>query len=177
VFDRAEVWAARTTPEDKPFNYGHDEKDIIGHITSCYPFADDNKAMADVKAIEDLPAKFHIGTGAVLYKVRADAAAQERINKLIAEIEEGKWFVSMECLFRNFDYAIIESDGTQKVIGRNEETSFLTKHLRSYGGTGKYEDKAVGRLMRNFVFSAVALVQNPANPASVISKMLKLLFM
>ena len=33
VFDTRETWAARTTPQDKQFNFGHDEKDIIGHIT------------------------------------------------------------------------------------------------------------------------------------------------
>ena len=33
VFDIRESWAARKTPEDKQFNYMHDETDIIGHIT------------------------------------------------------------------------------------------------------------------------------------------------
>jgi hypothetical protein len=28
VFDAAEMWNARSTPEDKQFNYMHDEKDI-----------------------------------------------------------------------------------------------------------------------------------------------------
>ena len=32
VFDPRELWQARNTPEDKPFNFMHDEKDIIGHI-------------------------------------------------------------------------------------------------------------------------------------------------
>ena len=33
VFDPKELWIAKETPEDKPFNFMHDEKDIIGHIT------------------------------------------------------------------------------------------------------------------------------------------------
>src|SRR5688572_6650601 len=33
VFAHDELWKARHSPEDKPFNYNHDEKDIIGHIT------------------------------------------------------------------------------------------------------------------------------------------------
>ena len=33
VFDLQEVWGARKTPEDKQFNFMHDESDIIGHIT------------------------------------------------------------------------------------------------------------------------------------------------
>ena len=33
VFDVGQVWDARKTPEDKQFNFMHDEADIIGHIT------------------------------------------------------------------------------------------------------------------------------------------------
>ena len=32
IFDKQEVWNARSTPEDKPTNLDHDEKTIIGHI-------------------------------------------------------------------------------------------------------------------------------------------------
>ena len=32
VFDRAEVWEAKDTPEDKPLNYEHNETDIIGSV-------------------------------------------------------------------------------------------------------------------------------------------------
>ena len=35
VFDAAEMWEARHTPEDKPFNLEHNQNDIIGHITGC----------------------------------------------------------------------------------------------------------------------------------------------
>ncbi len=37
VFDNSEVWKARHTPEDKPFNIEHDEHHIIGHITGNWP--------------------------------------------------------------------------------------------------------------------------------------------
>ena len=33
VFEKEQTWAARNTPEDKPFNLMHNEKEIIGHIT------------------------------------------------------------------------------------------------------------------------------------------------
>jgi hypothetical protein len=88
--------------------------------------------------------------------------------KIIAEIEEGKWFVSMECLFNNFDYAVVSPDGENKVVARDENSAFLTKHLRAYGGEGKYEGYKVGRLLRNIAFSGKGLVSNPANPRSVI---------
>jgi hypothetical protein len=81
--------------------------------------------------------------------------------------------VSMECLFRNFDYAIVynNEDGTvaNKVLARSDQTSFLTKHLRVYGGTGSYDGHRIGRLLRNFTFSGKGLVDNPANPRSHIT--------
>ena len=90
------------------------------------------------------------------------------MDKLIAEIEEGKWFVSMECLFNDFDYAIVTPEGSEQVVARDEASAFLTKHLRAYGGTGKYEGYTIGRLLRNIAFSGKGLVSNPANPRSVI---------
>ncbi|MFX9552086.1 hypothetical protein ABTO49_21095, partial [Acinetobacter baumannii] len=87
---------------------------------------------------------------------------------LLAEIAEGKWFVSMECLFKGFDYALEAADGTTRVVARNETTAFLSKYLRCYGGSGTHGDSRIGRLMRNIVFSGKGLVRTPANPESVI---------
>ena len=36
VFLAQSTWDARSTPEDKQFNFMHDENDIIGHITGSY---------------------------------------------------------------------------------------------------------------------------------------------
>lgn len=165
VFDTRETWAARTTPQDKQFNFGHDEKDIIGHITDNMVISRDGTV---VEEENKLPEQFDIITSAVLYNSWSDPELKERMASIIAEIEEGKWFVSMEALFSNFDYAIVTPDGSSKTIARNEESAFLTKHLRAYGGTGKYEGYEIGRLLRNITFSGKGLVSNPANPRSVI---------
>lgn len=165
VFDPQETWAARTTPEDKPFNFMHDEKDIIGHITGNSVVDFEGNAIAEQ---EDPPSEFNILTTAVIYKEWSDIEQKQRIHKILAEIEEGKWFVSMECLFPNFDYALLDEKGGTKVVPRSEASAFLTKHLRSYGGSGKYEDYRVGRLLRNLAFSGKGLVSKPANPRSVI---------
>lgn len=165
VFDRLETWIARKTPEDKPFNYEHNCSDIIGHITGTIPVTMDGEVIGDV---ESLPAQFNILTSAVLYKVWSKPELQERMDKLLEEIAEGKWFVSMECLFKGFDYSLKDPEGKTKVVARNESTAFLTKHLRAYGGNGTYLQYRVGRLLRNFVFSGKGLVENPANIYSVI---------
>ena len=166
VFTAEATWAARSTPEDKQFNFMHNENDIIGHITSSYVLdKEGNKVSADSA---DSPADFDIVTEAVLYNSWTDPENKERMSKIIAEIEEGKWFVSMECLFSDFDYALIDPDGKNHVVARTEESSFLTKHLRSYGGEGKYENYTVGRALKNIAFSGKGLVAKPANPRSVI---------
>jgi uncharacterized coiled-coil protein SlyX len=164
VFAPAETWAARNTPEDKQFNFMHDENDIIGHITGSYVVdKEGNKVEA-----EEAPEQFDIIAEAVLYNSWTDPDNRERMRKIIAEIKEGKWFVSMECLFAGFDYAITMEDGTSKTLARDEETAFLTKHLKSYGGTGEYQGYKVGRSLKQISFSGKGLVARPANPRSVI---------
>ena len=168
VFDRQETWGARNTPEDKQFNFGHNEKDIIGHITSSIVLDQQGNVINDSTSPENLPERFDIVTSAVLYNSWSDPELKERMTKVISEIEEGKWYVSMECLFSGFDYALVNPEGEHKVLARDEASAFLTKHLRAYGGSGEYDGYKIGRLLNNIAFSGKGLVSNPANPRSVI---------
>ena len=172
VFDRLEMWSARNTAEDKPFNKGHNPNEIIGHITGNF-VVDENYELIDTNSdFDSLPEKFHIVTSAVIYKhvSSRDEKLTESTEELITQISAGKWFVSMEALFSNFDYAVIAANGDERVIQRNEDTAFLSKHLRSYGGAGEYNGMKLGRVMRNLTFSGKGLVENPGNPESIIFK-------
>lgn len=164
VFDANATWSARNTPEDKQFNFMHNENDIIGHITGSYVVDRNGNRIDD----DTQPDDFDIITEAVLYNSWTDPENRERMNKLISEIEEGRWFVSMECLFAGFDYALLDEDGNAKLLQRNEGSAFLTKHLRAYGGTGEYEGYKIGRSLREISFSGKGLVSKPANPRSII---------
>jgi hypothetical protein len=169
VFDPAEMWKAKSSPIDKQFNFMHDEKDIIGHITSCYSADAAGNILPDFNDMSQVPSVFDIVTGSVLYTSWSDPKLKDRMKKIIADIDSGKtWHVSMECLFPAFDYAMIGSNGEQKVVKREETSAFLTKHLRAYGGKGEYDGYKVGRLLRDFSFSGVGLVEKPANPRSII---------
>ena len=164
VFTPEATFAARNTPEDKQFNFMHNENDIIGHITGSYVVdKEGNKVEA-----EEAPKDFDIISEAVLYNSWTDPENRERMKQIIAEIEEGKWFVSMECLFAGFDYALTDEYGKASILQRNEGSAFLTKHLRAYGGTGEYEGRKIGRSLQNISFSGKGLVSKPANPRSVI---------
>jgi hypothetical protein len=167
VFDNVEMWAAKATPEDKPFNLEHNQADIIGHITGSVAVNVDLSPIPEDISLEKLPKQYHIVTTAVLYKIWENAELQSRMDKMILEIAQGKWFVSMEALFHGFDYSLKNANGTQ-IVARNDKTAFLTKHLRAYGGNGTYEGAQVGRILRQITFSGKGLVRKPANPGSVI---------
>jgi hypothetical protein len=169
VLEKSEVWNARTTPEDKPFNLEHDPRKVIGHITGSYALTEDGENISSSSTIDDLPDKFDLVANSVIYRwlKSKDEEYEKATAKLIDEIKAGKWFVSLEALFTNFDYAV-SSNGENKVVARNESTAFLTKHLRAYGGDGVYSGYKIGRLIRNLTFSGKGLVENPANPRGII---------
>lgn len=173
VFDPIEVWKARKTPENKPFNEGHDSSRVRGHIIqSVAVSADFASAIDENTAIEDLPLHFHLLNHSVLYKfLKTDL--EEHMAKIIAEIQEDKWFVSQECLFKDFDYALANEEGVQKIISRNKETAFLSKYLRAFNGSGEYQGQRIGRLARNITFCGKGLVAKPANPKSIIFSEIK----
>lgn len=175
-FDNNETFAARDTPINKPFDYEHKSSDIIGHIISC-ELADFDGNKIDLSNLNGkVPDSFEIPFTAALYRHYHDNKhKQERIDKIIAAIEnpteQDRWFVSMACRFRGFDYIMFpehESTSSAKIVERTNDTAFLTKHLRAYGGTGIYNGNRVGRILRNMTFSGVGLVRRPGNPRSVI---------
>ena len=169
IFDKDEVWAARHTPEDKPTNLEHDEATIIGHITSNWPITEEGSLIPDETPTNELPEKYHILTGSVIYKAFSNPELKSRAEKLISEIEDGTKYVSMECFFKGFDYGLInKSTGEYKVLPRNENTAYLTKYLRAYGGTGEHETYKIGRVLRDITFSGKGFVNKPANPESII---------
>ena len=119
--------------------------------------------------MEDLPEKYHILTGSVIYKSFTNPELKDRSEKLIAEIQDGTKYVSMECFFKGFDYGLIEKNtGTYKILSRNNETAYLSKYLRSYGGLGEHENYKIGRVLRNITFSGKGFVDRPANQDSII---------
>ena len=169
VFSQEEAWSARNSPEDKPINFEHDPSDIIGHITGNHVINDTGSIIEQGTSVDNLPERFHILTSGVLYKHIAsrDSELEDRISTIIEEISRGEWFVSMEAIFNGFDYAVVTPEGESKTVSRSEDSAFLTKHLKAYGGTGFYEGYKVGRLIKEIIFSGKGLVRKPANPQSV----------
>lgn len=170
IFLREEIWKARHSPQDKPFNLEHNPRQIIGHITKSCVIDEDYKLLDDNISFDDLPEKFHILTAAVLYrhKPSLDKELTKETEELISSIANGDWFVSMEVTFPDFDYGLSYANGTQTIIERNKETCFLSKYLKVYNGVGSYNNAKIGRVLKNISFSGKGLVKIPGNPESYI---------
>lgn len=168
VFDKVEAWMARNSPVDKPTNMNHDQKIIVGHMIHSTVIDNDGNLIADDTPIDSLPDLYHIVDSAVIYAKFDDKDMQKIVYDLIHNIEDGKIYVSMECFFRNFDYAIQQENGEIVYLERSEGTAFLTKHLRIYGGSGEFQGRKIGRVLRGITFIGRGYVTEPANPASVI---------
>lgn len=160
IFLKEEVYPARQTPVNKPFNRMHNQDDIIGHMTNAI-LLDSN-----LNVVED---DFeHIAVSSVVYKAWRDKDKEQEIAQLISEILDGQWKVSMECLFSNFDYGLVDQNGKQVIVKRTPETSYLSKSLRKYGGSGTYNGNRIGRVLRDINFCGKGLVKRPGNPHSVV---------
>ena len=169
IFDKYEVWNAKNTPEHKPTNLEHNENVIVGHIISNWPITDNGVLIDPETPVENLPDKFHILTGSVIYKAFSNSELKERADKLISEIENNNKFVSMECLFKGFDYGIINKNTNEyKILSRNNDTAYLTKYLKAYGGNGENNEYKIGRVLRNITFTGKGFVNKPANEESII---------
>ena len=166
VFTPAEVWRARSSPLHKPMNDNHQADKILGHIVQTRPL---DKSGNEIKIDENAspPAEFDIEVAGVLYKQFPELS--DRIDEIIAKAKSGEMFVSMEAWFPDFGYGVVDpATGNTKLIERNEDTAFLTKHLRIYGGSGDYKGFKIGRVLKDIIFGAQGFVDEPANPDSVI---------
>lgn len=168
IFGIAELWKAKQTAIMKKIDYMHDESDIIGVMCKVKAADFDGNYIDFSSAFDSLPKSLDLHVGGYLYKMWKDEKLQARMDDILANIND--WCVSMECTFHSFDYGVMSPNNEHFLIPRTDATSFLTKHLRIYGGSGEYEGYKIGRYLKDFIFTGKGLVKNPANKRSVITK-------
>lgn len=166
IFTPSELWKARETAIHKPMNHMHDGNIVLGHIVkSCAVDKNGNEIVLGENDV--IPNDFDIEVAGVLYKALPERA--ELIEEILTKSNNGEMFVSMECWFPDFAYGFIDNTtGATKIVERNEDTAFLTKHLKIYNGTGEFEGRKIGRVLKDIIFGAQGFVTEPANPESVI---------
>jgi outer membrane murein-binding lipoprotein Lpp len=163
VFLAEEVWKARNTVINIPYNDLHEEKDIVGHVYNSRIVDSNLQVIAEEDSI---PSDFSIECDLVLYKT----IFPEKNKEILDGALNNTLYVSMEALMTDFAYALCKPDEKMQIITRNKSTSFLTKYLRAYDGTGEYAGYKVCRVLKNFRFSGIGNVSDPANLKSVYTK-------
>jgi hypothetical protein len=160
VFVKAEFWNARKSPVLKPANWQHKDKDILGVIYAVEAQYLDGTPidMESEKVPED---DFELVVHGVVYKYTFAEYAEE-IEK---RSKAGDLYVSMETWFSDYAYALL-TDDTIDVVERTDATVDLDKSLRCLGGTGQYNGKRIGRVLKGLTFGGMGFVDQPANPRS-----------
>ena len=176
TFLGSELIKARGTIVQKALDIEHKETEIIGHIASCIYLDQEGNVLND----EELAAKLtnsetkekatkevdsmdmDIGIVCVVYKDRFPEIAKE------LEAGDGKWKVSMECYYDDYDLRIgsliipRSSDTAKRLERENDSDIKLVLAGKSLGNS------KVSRVLRGVKFTGVGIVKNPANERSVI---------
>ena len=164
VFTPKDTFIAKATSVNKPLNFEHEFEKIVGHSIGYDVLDEEAKPIEiDSMTVDSLPEKFHLKGTSVIYQIAHTDEQQQKLDSLINDVKTGKYFISVEALFPNFDYMLKASNGECKIVERNKSTSFLTKYLRIYNGSGVYGEYRVGRDPRNIIFYGQALVLQLAN--------------
>jgi hypothetical protein len=166
VFLGSELVKARNTISNKAVDLEHDEQHVIGQITAS-AFLNRDRTMFDAEtaSIEMTTDQLDevdmdIGITAIIHR--------KRFPEIATEVQEGKWMVSMEAFYRDYDIKVgdmiiprekAEQLGFDRLVGS-------VVHLKD--GDKEMGFHLVGRVLRDILFAGVGLVQNPANPRSVI---------
>ncbi len=167
IFLAEELWKARATPVLKPTNWQHSDADIIGVMYSVEA-RDLGGNVIDLDGpLPDQP--FELWTEAAIYKLLDSVKAHA--GDIQNRFAKGGLFVSMEAWFDNYDYGVFKAkngraEGGIEIIERNEKTSWMDKHLRACKGSGAYDGRRVGRVLRNITFGGQGVVDVPANKRS-----------
>lgn len=168
-FMPSELVQAEGTITNKALDVEHKESEIIGHIYDRV-FVDAKGNMLELDELSSLETAnldtqaMHVVIAGIIYK--------NRFPNLAKEVEKGKWKVSMECYYRDFDVKVGDL-----IITRNEAEAlgFASEDDNAYSVLSRVVKNGLeiakgkaARVLRGICFSGCGVVENPANPPSVI---------
>ena len=165
----SELVAASSTVVSKAVDVEHNESEIIGHIFSS-KFTDEDHELIDLRELASVETAtldskdLHIEIGCVVYRSRFPEVAKE--------IAAGSWKVSMECYYKNYDIkvgdVIIPKEAAMAAGIDITDDSLYGKSAKIVKDGKEIAAGKLVRVLRGICFSGVGIVENPANPASVI---------
>lgn len=161
----SELLKAKDSITSKAIDIEHDEQSVIGHIYDKAYMWKDRKVFEptsveadEKKDIEEL--EMDIAIAGVVYR--------ERFPEVAREVEEGKWKISMECYYEDFDVrvgGVIIPGADALALGYDAMVGNFV--LVKNKGDEVVQDTMV-RILKGILFSGCGLVEKPANPPSVI---------
>lgn len=170
----SELVAAEDTIINKALDIEHEESEIIGHIYER-AFIDkegnllSEKELASRETASLDEQDMHIAIAGIIYKTRFPNIAQE--------VADGKFKVSMECYYQDCDIKVGDMIVTRKeaeVLGLAAKDDKVLGHLAKVIKDGKeIASGHIARVLRGICFSGCGIVENPANPPSVIMETAK----
>lgn len=166
-FMPSELVKASHTIINKPMDIEHEEETIVGHIYSS-AFVDREGNKLDVLELSKVDAKtldkmnIDIVIGGIMYK--------NRFPELAEEIKAGKWKLSMETYFQDYDVKVGDL-----LLTKQEAEAMGLASMDVLGKFAKVIKKGVelaagevARVLRDLLFSGCGFVKQPANPRSLI---------
>lgn len=177
VFTTREISQSYSTAKYKPINWMHRgsedrENETIGVMInsellqgsiSDLSLVKDNTS--DSLFVDKTSGNLHIKQDGLIWEAYFPSYA----SSIKKGIEDKDLYVSMECFFDDFGYALRkdENDSDTIFIERNASNSYMSDKLAAYGGSGRtrYNGKEyqIGRWLREIVFSGQGVVDDPAN--------------
>lgn len=170
VFLPSELIYARDTMIGKALDVEHIEYASVGHIYDRAFMWKDGKVFDPLSLFDTMGASvdnasFDVAILSQLWKYRYGDIAQE--------VSDGKYKLSMECYYEDFDILVgdvILSQSEAKKAGLPLEniTRLSGQGINVVMPGGERRRVKMGKVLRGILFSGVGLVEDPANPDSLI---------
>jgi len=166
-FMPSEMVKAHSSIVNKPLDIEHAEEEIVGHIYSS-AFVDHSGKALDISELSGMDEEtldkmdIDVMIGGIVYK--------SRFPELAEDVQKGKWKLSMETYFQNYDVKVgdlILSKKEAEAMGL-ASSDVLGKAARIVKKGAAIASGEIARVLRDLMFSGCGLVKQPANPRSLI---------
>ena len=165
----SELIKAEHTIVNKAMDIEHKESEIVGHIYDR-AFMDKDGNRLEIEELASMETanlddkEMHIVIAGIVYK--------NRFPDLAREVADGKWSVSMETYFGDFDVKIgdlIISRKEAEVLGlASDDINIFGRLAKVIKNKIEIAAGKIDRVLRGISFSGCGFVKNPANPPSIV---------
>jgi hypothetical protein len=164
----SELVQAEGSIVNKALDVEHKEEEIIGHIYERAFISKDGQKL-DLHELSSRETAsldkedMHVVIAGIIYK--------NRFPNIADEVEQGRWKVSMEAYYQDFDVKVgdlMVSRKEAELLGLAYLDDVMGKVAKVVKQGKEIAEGAITRVLRHITFSGCGIVKKPANPPSVI---------